>query len=167
MAGIFALFPRLGERLAQNAGTLSGGEQQMLAMARALMARPTLLLLDEPSLGLAPKLVRAIFDTIRAINQRGTTLLVVEQNAHMALATADRAYVLETGKSRALRRGEGAGARPPRTAGLPRRRRLNEVFQLAIAVGAVALRMSHRSARAAFPSVRALSRVRVRFSRQV
>jgi branched-chain amino acid transport system ATP-binding protein len=94
---IFTLFPRLEERLAQNAGTLSGGEQQMLAMARALMARPTLLLLDEPSLGLAPKLVRAIFDTIRAINQRGTTLLVVEQNAHMALATADRAYVLETG----------------------------------------------------------------------
>ncbi len=94
---IFALFPRLEERLAQNAGTLSGGEQQMLAMARALMASPTLLLLDEPSLGLAPKLVRAIFDVIRAINQRGTTLLVVEQNAHMALETADRAYVLETG----------------------------------------------------------------------
>ncbi len=93
----FALFPRLEERLAQNAGTLSGGEQQMLAMARALMASPTLLLLDEPSLGLAPKLVRAIFDVIRAINRRGTTLLVVEQNAHMALETADRAYVLETG----------------------------------------------------------------------
>jgi branched-chain amino acid transport system ATP-binding protein len=94
---VFSLFPRLEERLAQNAGTLSGGEQQMLAMGRALMARPMLLLLDEPSLGLAPKLVRAIFDVIRAINRRGTTLLVVEQNAHMALATAHRAYVLETG----------------------------------------------------------------------
>jgi branched-chain amino acid transport system ATP-binding protein len=94
---IFALFPRLRERLRQNAGTLSGGEQQMLAIARALMARPDLLLLDEPSLGLAPKLVRSIFDTLRDINRRGTTLLLVEQNAHMALEAADRAYVLETG----------------------------------------------------------------------
>jgi len=94
---VFRLFPRLEERLDQNAGTLSGGEQQMLAIGRALMARPSLLLLDEPSLGLAPKLVRTIFDVIRAINARGTTLLLVEQNAHLALATAHRAYVLETG----------------------------------------------------------------------
>ena len=93
----FALFPRLKERIAQNAGTLSGGEQQMLAMARALMGGPTVLLLDEPSLGLAPKLVRSIFEIIRAIQRRGTTLLLVEQNARMALEAADRAYVLETG----------------------------------------------------------------------
>jgi branched-chain amino acid transport system ATP-binding protein len=94
---VFTLFPRLAERIAQNAGTLSGGEQQMLAMARALMSKPTLLLLDEPSLGLAPKLVRSIFEIIRSIRDRGTTLLLVEQNARMALETADRAYVLETG----------------------------------------------------------------------
>ncbi len=94
---LFGLFPRLRERLAQNAGTLSGGEQQMLAMARALMSRPTLLLLDEPSLGLAPKLVRSIFEIIRTIRARGTTLLLVEQNARLALEAADRAYVLETG----------------------------------------------------------------------
>ncbi len=94
---VFTLFPRLEERLAQNAGTLSGGEQQMLAIARALMGQPKLLLLDEPSLGLAPKLVRSIFEVIRTIRARGTTLLLVEQNARMALETADRAYVLETG----------------------------------------------------------------------
>ena len=94
---VFALFPRLQERIAQNAGTLSGGEQQMLAMARALMGGPTVLLLDEPSLGLAPKLVRSIFEIIRTIRSRGTTMLLVEQNARMALEAADRAYVLETG----------------------------------------------------------------------
>ena len=92
------LFPRLKERIGQNAGTLSGGEQQMLAMGRALMARPRLLLLDEPSLGLAPFLVRDIFNIIRDINTQGTTVLLVEQNAHMALGVAHRGYVLETGR---------------------------------------------------------------------
>jgi branched-chain amino acid transport system ATP-binding protein len=92
------LFPRLRERLKQNAGTLSGGEQQMLAIARALMARPRLLLLDEPSLGLAPQIVQTIFKIIRDINQTGTTILLVEQNAHQALKVAHRAYVLEVGR---------------------------------------------------------------------
>lgn len=92
------LFPRLRERLKQGAGTLSGGEQQMLAMARALMAKPKLLLLDEPSLGLAPQVVQLIFKIIREINAAGTTILLVEQNAHMALRVAHRAYVLEVGK---------------------------------------------------------------------
>ncbi len=92
------LFPRLRERLKQNAGTLSGGEQQMLAMARALMARPKLLLLDEPSLGLAPQIVQTIFRIIRDINAEGTTILLVEQNAHMALNVAHYGYVLETGE---------------------------------------------------------------------
>jgi branched-chain amino acid transport system ATP-binding protein len=95
---MFALFPRLRERLKQNAGTLSGGEQQMLAIARSLMARPKLLLMDEPSLGLAPILVKGIFKTIREINERGLTILLVEQNARMALKLAHRGYVLETGK---------------------------------------------------------------------
>ena len=95
---VFQLFPRLLERKKQSAGTLSGGEQQMLAIGRALMSRPRLLLLDEPSLGLAPLLVREIFRTIREINQRGVTVLLVEQNAHMALTVARRGYVLETGR---------------------------------------------------------------------
>ncbi|MGH7243280.1 MAG: ABC transporter ATP-binding protein [Phycisphaerales bacterium] len=93
-----SLFPRLRERLKQLSGTLSGGEQQMLAMARALMARPRLLLLDEPSLGLAPQVVTTIFQIIREINAAGTTILLVEQNAHMALKVAHRAYVLEVGE---------------------------------------------------------------------
>jgi branched-chain amino acid transport system ATP-binding protein len=95
---IFENFPRLKERLRQVAGTLSGGEQQMLAMGRALMARPRLLLLDEPSMGLAPILVDEIFAVIRRINQTGTTILLVEQNAYKALGIASRAYILETGE---------------------------------------------------------------------
>ena len=98
MEKVFASFPRLLERKNQSSGTLSGGEQQMLAMGRALMSDPKLLLLDEPSMGLAPILVQEIFHIIKEINKTGTTVLVVEQNAHMALSIAHRAYVLETGK---------------------------------------------------------------------
>jgi branched-chain amino acid transport system ATP-binding protein len=95
---VFKLFPRLHERRNQVAGTLSGGEQQMLATGRALMASPRLMLMDEPSMGLAPILVESIFDTIKEINQEGTTILLVEQNAHMALQVANRGYVLQTGE---------------------------------------------------------------------
>ncbi|TDD26306.1 ABC transporter ATP-binding protein [Kribbella turkmenica] len=95
---VFTLFPRVRQRLGQRAGTLSGGEQQMVAMARALMARPKVLLMDEPSMGLAPVLVEQNFEIIREINQQGTTIFVVEQNATMALSIADRGYVLQTGR---------------------------------------------------------------------
>ncbi|TEB13763.1 ABC transporter ATP-binding protein [Pelotomaculum propionicicum] len=98
LANVFKRFPRLQERKSQLAGTLSGGEQQMLAMGRALMSRPQLLLMDEPSMGLAPMLVEEIFSIIREINNSGTTILLVEQNAHMALSVAGSAYVLETGE---------------------------------------------------------------------
>lgn len=94
---VYDLFPRLKERVRQTAGTLSGGEQQMLAIGRALMSSPNILLLDEPSMGLAPNLVLLIFDLIKSINQQGTTVLLIEQNANMALSIASRAYVLETG----------------------------------------------------------------------
>ena len=95
---VYEIFPRLHERRKQTAGTLSGGEQQMLAMGRAILARPKLLLLDEPSMGLAPLMVKTIFQVIKDINQEGTTILLVEQNANMALSIADRAYVIETGR---------------------------------------------------------------------
>ncbi len=103
---VFGLFPRMSERRKQVAGTLSGGEQQMLAIGRALMSRPKLLLLDEPSMGLAPMLIQQIFEIITEISKQGTTILVVEQNAQQALSRADRAYVLETG--RIVKGGTGA-----------------------------------------------------------
>lgn len=98
IADVVALFPRLGERMKQDAGTLSGGEQQMLAIGRALMARPAMLLLDEPSLGIAPVLVQQIFESIHKIAESGTTILLVEQNTRLALRYASRAYVLRTGE---------------------------------------------------------------------
>jgi len=97
LARVYELFPRLAERRQQIAGTLSGGEQQMLAIGRALMSRPRLLLMDEPSMGLAPLMVRKIYDTIQAIAQQGVTILLVEQNAHLALQVSARAYVMESG----------------------------------------------------------------------
>jgi branched-chain amino acid transport system ATP-binding protein len=103
---VFSLFPRMKEREKQSGGTLSGGEQQMLAVGRALMSRPKLLLLDEPSMGLAPMLIQQIFDIVVEINQQGTTVLLVEQNAQQALSRAHRAYVLETG--RIVKEGTGA-----------------------------------------------------------
>ncbi|BCJ77719.1 ABC transporter ATP-binding protein [Catellatospora sp. IY07-71] len=106
MERVFTLFPRLKERIKQAGGTLSGGEQQMLAVGRALMGRPKLLLLDEPSMGLAPMLIQQIFNIITEINQQGTTVLVVEQNAQQALSRAHRAYVLETGNI--VKEGSGA-----------------------------------------------------------
>ena len=110
---VYALFPRLAERKSQAAGTMSGGEQQMLAVGRAMMSRPRLLLLDEPSLGLAPLLVKEIFNVVKRIRERGVTVLLVEQNAHLSLQVADRAYVLETG--RVVMEGEAkALARDPR-----------------------------------------------------
>jgi len=109
MASVLSLFPRLAERRAQLAGTLSGGEQQMLAIGRGLMSLPRLLMLDEPSLGLAPLLVREVFETIRRINGEGVTVLLVEQNAHQALEIAARGYVLETG--RIVRAGTAADLR--------------------------------------------------------
>jgi branched-chain amino acid transport system ATP-binding protein len=98
MDRVVALFPRLKERIGQKAGTLSGGEQQMLAIGRALMARPTVLLMDEPSMGLAPILVEQVFETIKEINQQGTTIFLVEQNANMALSVAHRGYAIQTGR---------------------------------------------------------------------
>jgi len=103
----FHRFPRLRERRQQLAGTLSGGEQQMLAIARALMSEPTLLMLDEPSLGLSPKMADEVFEVVREINQHGVTVLLVEQNVHNALSVASRAYVMETGRITASRDAAG------------------------------------------------------------
>ena len=121
MRRVFDLFPRLEEREKQKAGTMSGGEQQMLAIGRALMADPKLLLLDEPSMGIAPILVERIYETIAEINQQGTTILLVEQNANFALGVSKRGYVLETGHDRAHRRRRRAARQPRSPEGVPRR----------------------------------------------
>ena len=110
---IFTLFPRLHERLEQRAGTMSGGEQQMLAIGRALMSKPRLLLLDEPSLGLAPIVIQRIFDTIEQLRQKGMTIFLVEQNANQALKLADRGYVLENGRVVLQDTGAALLANPP------------------------------------------------------
>lgn len=112
LAWVYELFPRLKERSWQFAGTLSGGEQQMLAVGRALMSRPSILMLDEPSLGLAPLIVQQIFDIIKEINRKGVTVLLIEQNANMALKTADIAYVIETGEIVLSGSGEEVMANP-------------------------------------------------------
>ena len=112
LAWVYELFPRLQERSWQFAGTLSGGEQQMLAVGRALMSRPQILMLDEPSLGLAPLIVQQIFDIIKEINRKGVTVLLIEQNANMALKTADIAYVIETGEIVLTGSGEEVMANP-------------------------------------------------------
>ena len=121
MDRVFDLFPRLKERIKQESGTMSGGEQQMLAIGRALMSRPKLLLLDEPSMGLAPVLVERIFEIIREINEQGTTILLVEQNANVALEIATRGYVLETRyyRQRSSSRQTARGPEGPRS--IPRR----------------------------------------------
>ena len=118
---MYELFPRLGERRRQSAGTMSGGERQMLAMARALMPDPQILLLDEPSAGLAPAFVEAIFDKIAEINQHGVTLVMVEQNARRALAMSTRGYVLDLGQNRFEGRGEELLNDPQGRRALPRR----------------------------------------------
>ena len=118
---VFDLFPRLEEREKQKAGTMSGGEQQMLAIGRAMMADPKLLLLDEPSMGIAPILVERIYETIAQINEQGMTILLVEQNANFALGVSKRGYVLETGTRRPQRRGREAARQPRGPEGVPGR----------------------------------------------
>ncbi len=143
---VFELFPRLKERSNQAAGSMSGGEQQMLAMGRALMAKPRLLLLDEPSMGLAPKLIQQIFDIVTEINSQGTTVLLVEQNAAQALKRSHRAYILETGEIVREGTGRELARRPGRQGGLPRRRRLGPPASAATASAQRPLRNPKRGA---------------------